>query len=144
VQNYLTEILLGLNLIGLLYLVVIGSFRREVVPQQELHQKIVENQNKVIREIAELKGTMKYNHTSLQQEIEQWRVERQAFEASVKATTKLKNEQNLFLNDRYKEVFDLQKQGLTVEQIAKKLDKGNGEVSFILQLATQEHAKKGV
>jgi len=44
----------------------------------------------------------------------------------------------LLLHDRYKEIFDLHNQGLSVDQIAMKLEKGSGEVAFILQLAVQE------
>lgn len=143
-QNYLNLILLCLNLIGVIYLVVRGSIQREVDPQQEWHLKIHENLNKMKREISEQKITLDHYQRSLQQESEQWKEARKAFEKSVLATKESTIEQNLLLNDRYKEIFDLHKQGLSIGEIAQKLEKGTGEVSFILQLDAQARSKKEV
>jgi hypothetical protein len=138
VQNLLYIVLLCLNLIGVLYLIVKDSVRQKFDYEKDIYQKIIENQKKVILEFNEIKGTMEYYHLLFQQEYEQWKSERQAMELSDNAETKSNISQSLFLNDRFKEIFDLQKQGLSVEQIATKLGKGTGEVSFILQLAAQE------
>lgn len=139
-QNYLIEILLGLNLVAVLYLIVIGSFGRENASQQDMQQIILGKQKNLVREINELKGTMEHYQLLVHKESEKWTAERQALESPVQATTKSKNQQNLLLNDRYKEIFDLHAQGLSVDEIAKKLEKGCGEVTFILELAAQEHA----
>ncbi|CAH2712914.1 hypothetical protein BACCIP111895_00047 [Neobacillus rhizosphaerae] len=139
-QTYVNEILLGLNLIGVIYLIVQGSLRRKIAPKEELYQKMNDNQKQLTREISELKMTLKHYQQTLKQESEQWRIERQTLEASIKATRKTMSGQDLLLNDRYKEIFDLQDQGLSVDQIAKKLEKGSGEVAFILQLAAQQRS----
>lgn len=139
-QNYLIEMLLGLNLVAVVYLIVIGSFGRENASQQDMQQIILGKQKNLVREINELKGTMEHYQLLVHKESEKWTAERQAMESPVQATTKSKNQQNLLLNDRYKEIFDLHARGLSVDEIAKKLEKGCGEVTFILELADQEHA----
>lgn len=139
-QYYLIEALLVVTIIVVLYLVVKGFSRQTSEDQQNLHQKIIENQAILSREIHELKVLMKHHQTLIQNEHEQWKAELKAYEASAKIESKTKtsdNGQNLFLNDRYKEIFELQEKGLTVDEIAKQLGKGSGEVSFILQLAEQ-------
>lgn len=136
-QKYVIEILLGLNLIGVIYLAIRVSFNDKFDAQQKSHQKMNENQNQIIREITELKIAVNHLHKTFQQETEQWRSDRQALEASINAARQSNSGQNLLLNDRYKEIFDLQAHGLSVDQIAKKLEKGSGEVAFILQLAAQ-------
>lgn len=139
VQNYIIEILLGFNLIAAIFLLVRSAVqKRESNPQQGLDPVIIENQKKMSREINELKLILEQYHRSVQGEFEQLRAERKAFEKSVITTTKVNNGQDLLLNNRYKEIFDLQKQGLSVEEIAKQLEKGTGEVSFILQLGAKE------
>jgi hypothetical protein len=139
VQNYITEILLGLNFIGVLYLVIRNSTRQEVANEQENHQAFLVKQQLVLREISELRVNVEDFHQSVKREIKQLRAERKAFEVSLQVEKKKsKQVENLFLNDRYKEIFDLQQQGLSVEEIANKLEKGHGEVAFILQLAAQE------
>lgn len=137
-QNSLIITLLVLNLIVVVYLVVRSFFQQNFTSEQNLNQKIIENNEKITCEINELKMTIEHFQKTVKQGIEQWRAERQAFEASVQAKTKSKAGQALLLNDRYKEVFDLQKQGLSVDQIAKQLEKGSGEISFIIQLSAQE------
>jgi DNA-binding NarL/FixJ family response regulator len=144
VQNYINIILLGLNLIGVIYLVVRGSLRREVDSQQEWHLKIHEHLNKMKREISEQKISLDHYQRSLQHESQQWKEARKAFQSSLLATKESTIQQTLLLNDRYKEIFDLHKQGLSVGEIARKLEKGNGEVSFILQLDAHARVKKEV
>ncbi|MDR7235687.1 DUF6115 domain-containing protein [Neobacillus drentensis] len=136
-QKYVIDILLGLNLIGVIYLAIRVSYSNKFDSQQNLHQKVNENHKQITREITELKIALNHFHKTFKQETEQWRSERQALVATIEATRKANNGQNLLLNDRYKEIFDLQDQGLSVDQIAKKLEKGAGEVAFILQLAAQ-------
>ncbi|MDQ0199575.1 DUF6115 domain-containing protein [Neobacillus ginsengisoli] len=135
--NYLNATLLGLNLLGVVILVVRGTFERKNSFGQELQLKIIDDQKKLSREMTVLKRTIEDYQTIFLQESERQRAERQVFEASVQTVTNSKREQELFLNDRYKEIFDLQKKGLSAEQIAKKLEKGCGEISFILQLAAK-------
>lgn len=135
--NYLNATLLGLNLLGVVILVVRGTFERKNSFGQELQLKIIDEQKKLSREMTVLKQTIEDYQTIFLQESERQRAERQVFEASVQTVTKSKREQELFLNDRYKDIFDLQKKGLSAEQIAKKLEKGCGEISFILQLAAK-------
>lgn len=91
-----------------------------------------------MREMSQLKTTMEQQHKLIAHEFEQWKAERQALEVSIQNAPTSNHKENLFLYERYKEIFDLQKQGLTAEQIAKKLEKGSGEVALILQLAVQE------
>jgi IS30 family transposase len=135
VQNYITEILLGLNFIGVLFLIFRSSSRQEAANEQENHQAFLVKQHQVLRE---LRVNVEEFHQTLQREMKKWRAERKAYEASLQVEKKSKQVENLFLNDRYKEIFDLQQQGLSVEEIANKLEKGHGEVAFILQLAAQE------
>jgi IS30 family transposase len=135
VQNYITEILLGLNFIGVLFLIFRSSSRQEATNEQENHQAFLVKQHQVLRE---LRVNVEDSHQTLKREIQQLRAERKAYEASLQVEKKPKQVENLFLNDRYKEIFDLQQQGFSVEEIANKLEKGHGEVAFILQLAVQE------
>ncbi|MFP5113117.1 DUF6115 domain-containing protein [Bacillaceae bacterium C204] len=139
-QYYLIEALLVVSIIVVLYLVVKVFSRQKSDDQQDLHKKIIENQGILSREIHELKVLLMHHQTLIQNEHEQWKAELKAYKASAKMESKTKTSnsgQNLFLNDRYKEIFELQEKGLTVDEIAKQLGKGSGEVSFILQLAVQ-------
>jgi ATP/maltotriose-dependent transcriptional regulator MalT len=136
--DYLIVVLLVLVFIGVLFLIRKSSFRNALDDQQVFYQKMSENNRKLILEITELKKNLEHSHTLLQHAFEQWRTERQEFETAKQSPAKSNKRQNLFLNDRYSEIFELQEQGLSVEQIAKELGKGCGEVSFILQLAVKE------
>lgn len=139
-QDYLIIALLTVNLFGVLLLAVKVSSRQKQANQQDLQRKIFENQAKMMREIHEIKGNIKHNQLFIQNEFEQWKAELKPMEASVQPTSPSKsndNGQNLYLTDRYKEIFELLDQGLSVDEIAKRLGKGSGEVSFILQLAYQ-------
>lgn len=137
-QTYVNEIFLGLILIGVIYLAVRDSLRRKLDSNKDLYQKMNENQKQLIQEITELKITLRQYQQTIKAENEQWRIDRHELVASIKATEKTMSGQNLLLHDRYKEIFDLHNQGLSVDQIAMKLEKGSGEVAFILQLAAQE------
>jgi DNA-binding NarL/FixJ family response regulator len=55
-------------------------------------------------------------------------------EASLKATGPMN------IRERYKEVFDLQRQGKSMDYIAKKMSMNKGELQLILQLAKQEES----
>ncbi|MEH7438407.1 helix-turn-helix domain-containing protein [Neobacillus drentensis] len=138
-QDYLNVALLVINFIAVLYLVSKSSLRKKLDYQQELHLKMLSNQEKMIHQISELKGMMEQNQIVHQLEYEQWKEEIKVLGSSIKAVPKSTSGsgQHLFLNDRYKEIFDLQDKGLTAEEIAKELGKGCGEVTFILQLADQ-------
>jgi DNA-binding NarL/FixJ family response regulator len=135
VLDYLNETLLVLNLIGVIYLIARKRVHKEVDKNQSVQIRMIETNEEMKREIFELKTAMEHLSRVFQQKNEQWVLERKAVEAAIPAGTSSKNAQNLLLNDRYKEIFELRNQGFTVEQIAKKLEKGNGEVSMILQLA---------
>ncbi|MEH7355990.1 hypothetical protein V7150_20890 [Neobacillus drentensis] len=137
-QTYVNEIFLGLILIGVIYLAVRDSLRRKLDSNKDLYQKMNENQKQLIQEITELKIAIRQYQQTIKAENEQWRIDRHELVASIKATEKTMSGQNLLLHDRYKEIFDLHNQGLSVDQIAMKLEKGSGEVAFILQLAAQE------
>jgi DNA-binding NarL/FixJ family response regulator len=137
VLTILNITLLVLNLLGVVFLIVKSSSQKKSPSQQGYYQKILENQKILSREMTELKMAMEHHHTLIKQEYEQLQAERQAFTASVQTKAQSNNGQNLLLNDRYKEIFELQEQGLSAEQIAAKLEKGFGEVDFILQLAAQ-------
>jgi hypothetical protein len=135
--NYLTEILLVINLLGVLYLATKISAPQDVPDHKELPIEIFEKQKKLSRDMVALKENLELYHTVIVKEMHQWREERQKLEKLVEGSAKSQSVHQLFLNDRFEHIFSLQKQGLSVEQIAKKLDKGTGEVSFILELAKQ-------
>lgn len=133
--NYIIITLLALNLIGIIFLIAKKSGKKDIDSQKLYYQNLLEKQQKMNREMAELKAQSEHIHGFIQEEFANWRAERKALEASLQKREKSKIQPNLQLNDRYKEIFDLHDQGLSVEQIAKELEKGVGEVAFILQLA---------
>ncbi len=139
-MQLLIIILLALNFIGVLFLTIRSIKQPKNDSQTVLGQKILENQGQLHRQLMEVKAKQEHYYKSIKQESKQWRAEKPTFEPPLLAETKPKKEQNLFLNDRYKEIFELKEQGLTADEIAKKLDKGFGEVSLILELAAQEKA----
>ncbi|MEH7300169.1 helix-turn-helix domain-containing protein [Neobacillus drentensis] len=140
-QEYLNVATLIVNFIAVLYLVIKSSFRKKMDYQQELSLKMLSNQEKLMRQLTDIKTTIEHHHMMTQRENEQWKAEMVQALNAVKiesdSNSKANNGQHLFLNDRYREVFDLKAKGLSVEEIAKQLGKGNGEVAFILQLAEQ-------
>jgi hypothetical protein len=143
VQNYLTEILLVLNLIGVLYLAIRISKHQDVPIKQDVNLEIFEKQKKVNRDMIELKATLEKTHTQILKELRQLREENVELQKLVQTPIHTNPEHQLLLNNRYGEIFTLQKQGLSPEQIAKKLDKGTGEVLLIIELAKQS-VKEGV
>jgi hypothetical protein len=143
VQNYLTEILLVLNLIGVLYLAIRISKHQDVPLKKDLNLEIFEKQKKVNRDMVELKATLEQTHTQILKELRQLRVENVELQKLVQTPVHTNPEHHLLLNNRYGEIFTLQKQGLSPEQIAKKVDKGTGEVLLIIELAKQS-VKEGV
>ncbi|WP_066366940.1 DUF6115 domain-containing protein [Neobacillus fumarioli] len=122
----LTISLLVLNFLGMIFLMV-KNFSSKTSPD---HRKILETQKLLTREMAELTMAIDHLHQSIQQEAEQLRTEVQSIQSSIKGNV----QQELLLKERYREIFQLEEQGLSAEQIAAKLNKGLGEVEFILRL----------
>lgn len=139
-QTYLIEILLGLNLICVIFLITLGSLRQRSDSKEDMYQKINGYQKQMVQEMTELKMAVNHYQQLLNQLSDQLRNERETLEASIKATRKTMSGENLFLQHRYQEIFDLHVQGFSADQIAMKLNKGSGEVAFILQLAAQERS----
>lgn len=133
-------ILLCLNLIGILYLVFKNSFHVKTDNQTTDNQNLLEKQKKLHREMNELKGSIDYLRAWLEQDYKKLKSELQTLRSIKQEKVKPKTKQNLFLNDRYKEVFDLKEKGLSADEIAKELGKGSGEIALILQLASQDRS----
>ncbi|MDF2557324.1 MAG: hypothetical protein K0R71_1152 [Bacillales bacterium] len=129
--------ILVLIIIPILILILKSFTKWKATQDREMYQRFLENQNILFREITELKRAIDYQKNLAQQEISQLREEIKFATVKVQTPIESKSEQNLLLNNRYMEIFELQKKGLTAEQIAAKLDRGLGEVEFILQLASQ-------
>jgi DNA-binding NarL/FixJ family response regulator len=105
--------------------------------EKDTYQRLLENQNILSRELTELKRTVDHQKTLAQQEFNQLREEVKSFTVNIHAPRDSKSEQSSLLTIRHMEIFELQNKGLSTEQIAAKLDRGLGEVEFILQLAGQ-------
>ena len=103
--NYLTEILLVINLLGVLYLAAKISAPREVPDQKELPLEIFEKQKKLSRDMVALKENLELYHTVIVKEMLQWRDERQRLEKLVEGSVKSQNVHQLFLNDRFEQIF---------------------------------------
>ncbi|MDR7001004.1 DUF6115 domain-containing protein [Neobacillus niacini] len=137
-QTFFIVILLALIFLGVIFLIARSLIGEESRTKKDHYQEILEKLGKLKRDTAELELTVECFSLAIKREFNKWQAEKQALAAAVQSVEKSPNEQQLFLNERYKEIFDLYAQGLSAEQIARKLDKGYGEVSFILQLASQE------
>ena len=137
-MTYLIITLLVLNLLGVLYVLSKVSSLKKEAPDQELNQKLIENMIKVKREVMDVKTSLEQHHRLVLEEISHLKEDIRSIEVELPAQAEEEQEQ-LFLHERYQDVFALYKQGLTTAEIAKKLEKGNGEVELILQLA----GKKG-
>lgn len=124
---------------AILFLILKSFTQWKTTQDREIYHKLLENQNILSREIAELKIAMEEQKKQLQQDFDRFREEVKFQSVEIQAPIAPKNEQNMLLNNRYIEIFELQKQGLSAEQIATKLDRGLGEVEFILQLAAQSN-----
>jgi ATP/maltotriose-dependent transcriptional regulator MalT len=133
--DYIIIALLLLNGIGMFLLLMKGTNKQKGNVQLDLLKKFAEQQMIWNREWNELKTMMEKHHAEVLKELGKWEATRQSLELSIPQTSHSNHNQHLFLQDRYKEIFDLHQQGYSVEQISKKLEKGVGEVSFILQLA---------
>lgn len=131
--------MLGLNLLGVFYVMVKVTFRQKANSNQDVNQTLIENMIKMKGELGELKASIDQQNRMLQMELSRIKPERSPVVEKQKPSIKVKVQEErpetLFLNDRYKEIFDLQQQGLSTEEIAKKLKKGYSEVELILQLA---------
>jgi DNA-binding NarL/FixJ family response regulator len=131
----LIVILLCLNFIGILYLI----FKNSNTDNHKTNdQNLLKKQDQLNREINELKGTLNFLRSWLEKDYQKIKTELQALGSINHERNTSKYKPNLFLNDRYKEVFDLYEKGLSADEIAKKLGKGSGEIEFILQLASQD------
>lgn len=127
--------LLSLNLLCVLYIIFKMTVQKKKDSQQELNQKLIENLIKIKREMSDLK-TFVDQHTRLfQVEMARFRAEQERPPIVVEDREPKVEREQLFLHDRYKEIFDLQQQGLSISEIARKLEKGDSEVELILQLA---------
>ncbi|MCD4839178.1 hypothetical protein LRS37_09875 [Neobacillus sedimentimangrovi] len=133
--DYIIIALLLLNGIGVFLLLLKGTNIQKGNVQIDFQKKFAEQQMIWNCEWNELKTMMEKHHAEVLKELGKWDATRQSLELSMQQTSHSNHNQHLFLQDRYKEIFDLHQQGFSVEQISKKLDKGVGEVSFILQLA---------
>ncbi|MEH7107199.1 DUF6115 domain-containing protein [Bacillus sp. JJ1764] len=140
ILNYIFIGLLSVNLIVLLIVVLKKKPQQDTGTQMILDQKILENQRDMMNEMNELKIELSKQQKILLKKMEELRVEKQVTYAAPKPVEPVKKEPSLFLNDRYKDIFALHQQGMTIDEIAKKLEKGVGEVSLILQLANQDDA----
>jgi DNA-binding NarL/FixJ family response regulator len=133
--DYLILTLLSLNFLGVLFIIYKISIQKKSDTQQELNQKLIENLIKIKREMSDLK-TFVDQHTRLfQVEMARFRAEQERSPVVASTIEQKVERETLFLNERYKEVFELQDQGLSVSEIAKKLEKGDTEIELILQLA---------
>jgi len=130
--------LLALNLLGVLYISVKLSLRKKTDSQQEMNQKLIENMMIIKREMADLKSFVDQHTRLFQIEMARFRAEREQAVEEPKIQEVERENEHLFLTDRYKDVFELQKQGLSIGEIAKKLDKGYTEIEMILQLAGKQ------
>ncbi len=128
-------LLLALNLLGVLFISVKVSLQKKTDSQQEVNQKLIENMIIIKREMADLKSFIDQHTRLFQIEMARFRAEREEAVAAPKIQEVDRQNEHLLLNDRYKDVFDLQQQGLSISDIAKKLDKGYTEIEMILQLA---------
>jgi hypothetical protein len=141
VLNLNTDLLLGLNFLVVLYLVFRHTnIQRRISNQQDLGNKWLEKNKKLIKEVTELKKAVEKSHQTLLDQLKLLQQERVIEPPQSRELPSSPRAQHLLLNDRYKEIFELKEKGLTTEQIAKELDKGYGEVAFILDLANQEHS----
>lgn len=91
------------------------------------------NKQELLREIARLSERVQH----LEAEVVQLRTLPQA---ETKPATKEDRQEadtdSLLLKERFKRVFELKQEGLTVDEIAKRLGAGRGEIDLIFSLAS--------
>lgn len=134
-MDYVLIALLGLNFLGVLYIIKKISARPQSDgAQQQTEQILLQQTIKNKQEITGLKQLLLQQH---QQLMEEWKQVKEAPQVQEEKPPQVV-EEPLFLNDRYEEVFALKRKGLTTAEIAKKLEKGYGEIDLILQLARKE------
>ena len=132
-------ILLSLILIGIVYLIVRDDSNMKVSPPNSDGQKLLEQQKQLKTEVKELKENVEFLKLWLDQDYKKMKMDIQSVNCSPKQENNpTTNRQHLFLNDRYKEIFELHEKGFSADEIAKELGKGSGEIAFILQLAEQD------
>lgn len=137
-MNYLILTLLSVNLLGVFYIIYKISVQKKSDSNQELNQKLIENLIKIKREMSDLKTFVDQHTRLVQVEMARFRAEQERPSVVAPTTEQKVERETLFLNERYKEVFELQDQGLSVSEIAKKLEKGDTEIQLILQLAGKQ------
>jgi DNA-binding NarL/FixJ family response regulator len=131
--NLLSYSLLSLCLIGILVLIAHDVSSRRVVREvKETMNRLQEQNQKLFKEITGLKKQVEQSGKRIEETLK-------VIQTTPVPHTAQRERHNpsehLLLNDRYKEIFDLKERGLSTEQIAKELQKGFGEVAFILDLA---------
>lgn len=128
--------LLGINVILLSIVLIKGSKKNEPHLNVPSFEKTTGYEKLILLELQELKNGVERLTADNRRDLLQLREEFHVFNEKAKQYLKEeKVENNLFITERYKEIFDLYDKGLSAEQIAKELEKGLGEISFILQLA---------
>lgn len=135
--NLYTNLLLVLNFLAILYVISRSTSVRGIVnSQQEFEKKWRDKNKKLMKEVIELRKALDQSHQVLLDQLERLQQKETVGQQSIPSVSS----QHLLLNDRYKDIFELKEKGLTAEQIAKELEKGYGEVAFILDLANQGHS----
>jgi hypothetical protein len=131
--NLLSYLLLSLCLIGILYLIARDVTSRRVVHEvKETANRLQEQNQKLFKEITNLKKQVEQSGKRVEETLKV--IQTTPIPHAVQKDRTNPSE-HLLLNDRFKEIFDLKERGLSTEQIAKELQKGFGEVAFILDLA---------
>lgn len=95
--------------------------------QQALTDRIIHLENKLQHTEKELEQLNAHMQTA--------RFQPESVEPVVEDEETVEQEDILALQDRYKRVFELKKEGLHTDEIAKRLGAGGGEIELILSLA---------
>ncbi|HJV45605.1 MAG TPA: hypothetical protein VJ824_07745 [Bacillota bacterium] len=138
-QAILSYSLIILSLIGIVYLMNRDRSTRQVIHQlKEIENRLHEQNKRLMMEMVSLKKQVGEMDEKLARVIQQ--MQSIPVEPTVPPKESIESEtsEHLFLNDRYKEIFELKEQGLSTEQIAKQLGRGYGEIAFILELANKK------
>ena len=136
---YVFIALLVINIILLSLVLVKGSKEQDRSAFVPSIEKTMDYEKLILLELNEVKKSVETHTAENRSELLLLREEFQSLVEKAKSDLhEEKLENNLFITERYKEIFDLQDKGMSDEQIAKELEKGLGEVSFILQLANRK------